>query len=180
LVFIGVYGIAAFDAVPTDYPGAQKSVTHACRKHTASKVRNIGAIEGNQPAKDNDWESIVRGKDPAIEKWIKDQMKGRTCTVVLIGQETARRKWIDYEIIESWKQGLGVVGVHIHNLTNQNDQQSGKGANPFSHLTLGDKNFGNVVKTYDPPYSTSSTVYYYIAANLETWIDEAVRIRNAY
>jgi transposase len=37
LVFIGVYGIAAFDAVPTDYPGAQKSVTHACRKHTVKR-----------------------------------------------------------------------------------------------------------------------------------------------
>ena len=44
----------------------------------ASKIRNIGAIEDNQPASDNDWEAITEGGDPAIERWIKSQMKGRT------------------------------------------------------------------------------------------------------
>ena len=55
----------------------------------ASQVRNIGAIEGNQPAKDNDWETITKGGDKAIEKWIADQMSGRSCVVVLIGAGTA-------------------------------------------------------------------------------------------
>lgn len=27
-----------------------------------SQVRNIGAIEGNKPAKDNDWETVVGGE----------------------------------------------------------------------------------------------------------------------
>ena len=64
----------------------------------ASQVRNIGAIEGNQPAKDNDWETITKGGDKAIEKWIADQMSGRSCVVVLIGAGTANRKWINHEI----------------------------------------------------------------------------------
>lgn len=27
----------------------------------ASQVRNIGAVEGNKPASDNDWEEVVKG-----------------------------------------------------------------------------------------------------------------------
>ena len=65
-----------------------------------SKIRNIGAIEGNKPATDNDWETVTGRGDAAIEKWIKDQMSGRSCAVVLIGQNTAGRKWINYEIVE--------------------------------------------------------------------------------
>ena len=65
----------------------------------ASQVRNIGVIEGNKPAPDNDWETITRAGDDAIKKWINEQMKYRSCTIVLIGSNTAVRKWINYEII---------------------------------------------------------------------------------
>ena len=79
-------------------------------------VRNIGAIEGNKPASDNEWESITRGGESAIKKWISEQMRGRSCTVVLVGSETANRKWINYEIGKSCDDGLCVVGSHIHGL----------------------------------------------------------------
>ena len=64
----------------------------------ASKVRNIGKLEGNTPASDNGWETVTKGGDGAIRKWIDDQMRGRSCVVVLVGSKTAGRKWINYEI----------------------------------------------------------------------------------
>ncbi|MEO5712427.1 MAG: TIR domain-containing protein [Luteolibacter sp.] len=145
-----------------------------------SKIRNIGAIEGNQPAKDNDWETVTGGGDPAIEKWIKDQMYGRSCAVVLIGQNTSGRKWINYEIIESWKKGMGVLGIHIHNITDRDDEQSSKGSNPFSTIKFGDKSFSTIVKTYDPPRSNSVDVYNHIADNIADWIDDAIAIRKKH
>ena len=66
-----------------------------------SKIRNIGSVEGNKPASDNDWEKISGGGDTKIKQWIADQMKGRTCTVILAGKDTAGRKWINYEIAEA-------------------------------------------------------------------------------
>ena len=51
----------------------------------AAQVRNIRTMEGNQPARDNDWEAVTRGGEAAIERWIARQMKGRSCTVVLVG-----------------------------------------------------------------------------------------------
>ncbi|NVO26740.1 TIR domain-containing protein [Donghicola sp. C2-DW-16] len=63
----------------------------------ASTVENIGAIEGNKPASDNDWETVTKGGDAAITKWIANQMVGRTCTIVLVGSQTANRTWINPE-----------------------------------------------------------------------------------
>ena len=144
------------------------------------KVRNIGAVEGNKPASDNDWETITGGGDKKIKEWISSQMKGRTCTVILAGANTANRKWINHEIIESWNEGMGVVVVHIHNLTDVNDKQSSKGTNPLYYITHGptDKRLSTIANAYDPPRSTSKGVYSYIADHIEDWIEEAIQIRN--
>ena len=144
-----------------------------------SQVRNIGAIEDNKPAKDNDWETITKGGDKAIEKWIDEQITGRSCVVVLIGSATANRKWINHEIVKAWNAGKGVVGVHIHGLKNSEGKTCTKGFNPFDYVTLsnGTKKLSSVVKTYDPPGSDSTAVYKYVKDNLEKWIEEAIAIR---
>lgn len=146
----------------------------------ASQVRNIGVVEGNQPAKDNDWEEVKKGGDAAIQRWIDNQLAGRSCTVVLIGAETAGRKWITYEINKSWNDGKGVVGIHVHNLKDVGGLQSAKGKNPLDHVTFkkDGARLSTVAKTYDPPYTTSTSVYAHIKDNLSAWIEEAVRIRN--
>lgn len=146
----------------------------------ASKVRNIGAIEDNKPASDNDWESVTKGGDPAIERWIRDQMKGRTCTVLLIGQGTAGRKWIKHEIQESWKANMGLLGIYIHNLTNQDGDISQKGANPFADFNIQGVSLSSIVKSYDPPYTISKNVRNHIAEKLEDWVEEAIKIRKKY
>jgi hypothetical protein len=33
---------------------------------------------------------------------------------------------------------------------------------------------------YDPPCSTSKSVYDYISNNLENWVEEAIRVRNQH
>jgi hypothetical protein len=76
----------------------------------------MGVIEGNQPVSDNDWEQIKKGGDVAIKKWINEQLNGRSCTIVLIGTNTAERKWIKYEIEKTWNDGKGLLGIYIHNL----------------------------------------------------------------
>lgn len=148
----------------------------------ASQVRNIGVVEGNKPATDNDWESVTKGGDDAIKKWINAQMVGRSCSVVLIGKDTKDRKWIDYEIERTWNEGKGLVGIHVHCLKDSGGSQTTKGGNPFDGFTVGKdkKKLSSVVKVYDPPYSTSSYVYDHISSNLENWIEEAVKIRNDF
>lgn len=143
----------------------------------AAQVRNMGVIEGNSPVSDNDWEDVKKGGDAAIQKWIDDQLHGRSCTIVLIGEKTAGRKWINYEIEKSWNLGKGVFGIYIHNLKDSDGNQSDKGKNPFDDFTLDGKKLSSIVKAYNPPYSTSTNVYDYIKDNLEDWTEEAIEIR---
>lgn len=148
----------------------------------ASQVRNIGVVDGNQPVSDNDWEDVKKGGDSAIQEWIDNQLAGRSCTIVLIGENTAGRKWIEYEIEKSWNDGKGVFGIYIHNLKDKNGEQSSKGRNPFDDFTMNrnDEKLSSIVKTYNPPYSTSTYVYDYIKSNLEDWVEEAISIRENY
>ena len=146
----------------------------------AAQVRNIGVIEGNKPAPDNDWETVTRAGEEAIKKWIKDQMNGRSCTVVLVGKDTAGRKWINHEIIESWNNGMGVAGIYLHGLKNQEGDISGQGKNPFDEITF--SNSGNklssVVKCYNPAGNDSKERYDWISKYISDIIEEAIKIRN--
>ena len=146
----------------------------------ASKIRNMGVIEGNKPATDNDWEEITSGGDKAIQKWIDGQLYGKSIAIVLIGAKTAGRKWIKYEIKKAWDDGKGVLGIYIHNITDRYELQSAKGRNPFDDFKIGETDMSKIVKAYDPPYSTSKSVYNYIKNNLGDWIEEAIGIRESY
>ncbi|MBX7133943.1 MAG: TIR domain-containing protein [Fimbriimonadaceae bacterium] len=147
----------------------------------ASQVRQIGTVEGNPPARDNDWETIVGGGDTAIKKWIADQMYGKSCTIVLVGSNTANRKWINYEIVKSWDEGMGVVGIHINGLKNFAGETSAKGNNPFDYIKLGStgKMLSSIAKCYSPAGTDSKERYAWISTHLANAVEEAIRIRKA-
>jgi MTH538 TIR-like domain (DUF1863) len=148
----------------------------------AATVRSIGALEGNKPASDNDWESVTAGGDSAIKTWISSQMEGKTCTVVLVGTNTANRKWINYEIIKAWDAGLGVVGIHIHGLKDSDEKVAGIGNNPFDYIGYG--NTGNklssIVKCYNPAGTDSQERYAWIKKHLANAVEEAIDIRSKH
>ena len=148
----------------------------------ASQVRNIGTVEGNKPTSDNDWETITKGGDNAIKRWIDSQMQYRSCTVILVGNKTANRKWINYEIVKSWDDGKGVVGMCIHGLQNREGFVSRKGANPFTYINYGKtgKKLSQIVKCYDPAGSNSKEMYAWIKKHLSNAIEEAIAIRKKH
>lgn len=125
----------------------------------ASQVRNIGVIEGNRPAPDNDWETVKRGGDNAIKRWIDDQMHYRSCTIVLVGAGTAGRKWINYEIEQTSNNKMGLVGISIHNLKDRFGYQSNQGNNPFNGFSVNGTSLSQIAKVYNPPYWDSKDVY---------------------
>lgn len=150
--------------------------------HRVSQVKNMGVVEGQPLLSSNQWEEVKKGGDSAIQSWIDEQMKGKSCVVVLIGNRTAGRKWVEYEFKKGWGDRKGLVGVYIHKLKNLSGLQDSKGANPFDGFTLceGKKRLATVVKTYDPPYSTSTSVYDYIKNNLADWVEEAITTRETF
>ena len=162
----------------------------------AGQIRSMGKVSDDSTFSDNDWETVRSKSDSSIEKWIKDQMKMRSCVVVLIGEHTSGRKWINYEIKQAWLQGKGVVGIRIHGLKDEDGEQAEAGDNPFdtflintkkndirqynSYIGSDEEKLTDVCKTYNPPYKASTNVYKYIEDNIADWIEEAIEIRNKY
>ena len=148
----------------------------------AAQIRNAGVLDGNEPVTDNHWETISKGGDAAIQRWIDAELRTRSCTVVLIGSETAERKWVHHEIAETWNEGKGVVGFYIHNLKDRFGNQSPQGRNPFDVVKFNGsgKPLSSVVKAYNPRSNDSQVVYHTIVSNLAACVEEAIRIRGQF
>jgi hypothetical protein len=142
------------------------------------QVRNIGQIEGNVPIARSDWETLQRKGKAAVEQWIDTTMKDCVCAIVLIGEKTSERPFVNYEIKKAWESGLGLFGIRIHNLRDANSMKGIQGKNPFDDFTLnnGQEKLSSVVMTYDP---RANNAYGYIAANLDSWVKTAIAQRSA-
>ncbi len=119
----------------------------------AANVRNSGVLSSDEEygfIDAADWEKIEREGDAAIKRWIQDQLKNTTVTVVLIGAETASREWVRYEIRESWKRGNAIVGVRINGIKDQDSKTDNLGVNPLDVVKFEDgAALSAVCKTYD-------------------------------
>lgn len=98
------------------------------------QIRNMGALEGDEPVSKNEWETVKKGGDKAIEKWIDDNMKYKSCVVVLVGEDTYKRPWVKHEIVKAWKDKKGLVGIYIHNLKDPKTGTCSNGTNPFEQF----------------------------------------------
>ncbi|AJG12528.1 MULTISPECIES: TIR domain-containing protein [Pseudomonas] len=136
------------------------------------QIRNMGVIDGDEPVSPNHWEEIKRSEE-GVKRWITENLKRKTCLVVLIGEETASRKWVKFEIMKAWELGIPVVGVRIHNLKCPNAGTGAYGLNPFDYVTLKRAN-GTVYspRVYDP---RADDAYGSIKANLPAWIETAIK-----
>lgn len=139
------------------------------------QIRNIGALEENKPVSYNAWEDVKRGGDAAIKHWIDDNLRYKSCLVVLIGFETANRKWVRYEIEKAWNDGKAVLGIYIHNINCMIDGTCSQGANPFDYTySQHGTRLSSLVNVYNP---SGYNAYRDIANNLEAWIEKAIASR---
>lgn len=143
------------------------------------QIRNMGVVEGNTPVSVNDWEAIKKKGDDAIKKWISDNMAYRSCIVVLVGEKTAGRRWVKYEIKKAWEDGKGLVGVYIHNLKDPKTGKCSKGENPFDQFTVryddgSTKKLSSIIECHNP---NAADAYNDIKNHIEDWIEDAIAAR---
>jgi hypothetical protein len=138
------------------------------------QIRNMGKLEGNEPVNHNTWETVKKGGETAVKKWIDDNLRHQDCIIVLIGSDTANREFVKYEIEKAWTAGKPIFGIYIHNLKCPNKGTCAKGGNPFSQFTVTSTgaNLSTLVTCYDPgtygPYKE-------IEKNLEVWVETAIK-----
>ena len=148
----------------------------------ASQIRNMGKVDNSSTFSDNDWEEVKEKTDSKIKEWINTQLAKRSCLVVLVGETTSGRKWINYEIQKAYELNKGIVGIYIHGLEDRDGKQTSKGNNPFYHIYIGKnkERLSKYVDCYDPPYKTSKYVYGYIKDNIEQYIEDAIEASGTY
>lgn len=143
------------------------------------QIRNMGILEGNPPTSPNTWEELKQKGDSAVEEWIDENLKGKSCLIVLIGEKTALSKWVRYEIQRAWEMGKGVLGIYVHNIKDPKTGLGKRGLNPFGQFTLekNGKPLSSVVTCYNP---SPNNAYQSIAYNIEDWIEEAIASRQVF
>lgn len=101
----------------------------------AGIVRNAGQVDAKAAAGWADsslWEESKKKGDPVIKKLINDALIGTSVTVVLVGQETWLRRWVDYEIRQSVARGNGLLGVYVHSLRDRSGVADRRGIVPVA------------------------------------------------
>lgn len=116
------------------------------------------------------WEKSKPRGEAAIKRLIDDGMHNTGVTVVLIGAETYRRKYVGYEIEQSHIRRKGLLGVHIHRLEDRYGYADSKGPNPFDnwHITRNGRKvlLSEIYPTYDWVLDGGYN-------NLESWVQQA-------
>lgn len=113
-----------------------------------NQIRNIPNVTGCAAAGFQDaslWEEAKKN-DAAIKRLIDKGLENTTVTVVFIGNQTANRTYIDYEISKSIERGNGLLGVRIHGLKDKDGKTDAAGAIPAKLVAGGypTYNFTNV------------------------------------
>jgi hypothetical protein len=142
----------------------------------ASVVRNHWVTKASAEAAGYidkaEWQEIEKGGKKAIEKWISDQLKGTSVTVVLIGPETSSREWVKYEVQQSYAKGNGLLCVHIHNIKGFDGKTDLPGDAYFGPLGKDAKGndvyFSSVAKEYDWVNNDGYN-------NFATWVEDAAK-----
>jgi hypothetical protein len=143
----------------------------------ASQVRNSWITKPDREAAGfwdaATWEAVKRLGDEAIRRWIIRQLDGTSVTAVLIGYETASRKYVNVEIDESFKRGNGFLGIYIHNLKDDRGMTDLMGLSPFNTWYYTDHSGSR--KLFSTVYSTYDWVWQDGYNNFGTWVEKAAR-----
>lgn len=130
--------------------------------HYARDVRRIVQIRNSwvirakgeaQPFYDGADFEEAKKRAGGIERWIEEQLKGTSVTVVLFGAETYNRDWVRYEIKRSHELNKGIVAIDIHKVKDPQYGVDVQGRNPLEYWQI-EKNgrqvaFSSIYKTYD-------------------------------
>lgn len=141
----------------------------------ASKIRNMKNFEQPIIFSEEDWKASDNQSDLEIQEWIDQQLEQSDCLVVLIGEETAKKKWINYSIKQAYALNKGIVGIFVHRLLDEEGDPSERGEDPFHYVDLNSIKFSRFVQRFESEHVTERYVYHAIRRNLTQLIEDALQ-----
>ena len=139
------------------------------------QVRNCWVVRAKgeaQPFYDAAEFEEAKTRAGGIEKWIEEQLKGTSVTVVLFGAETYDREWVRHEIKRSYELGKGILAIDIHNVKDPQLGADVQGKNPLDYWEVEQNGkkvpFSKLYKSYDWVNDDGYN-------NFSTWIEAAAK-----
>ncbi len=120
------------------------------------------------------WEETRLRGDTALKRLIQTGLDGTSVTVVLIGAETSRRPWVNYEIKQSLARGNGFLGIRINSIPDPQRAVDHSGLNPLDNALATDQ--WGYTRALSSFYSTYDWVADDGYNNLGTWVDRSAQI----
>jgi hypothetical protein len=114
----------------------------------------------------------AKKKAGGIERWIEEQMKNTSVTVVLFGAETYDREWVRREIKRSYELKKGILAIDIHNIKDPQKGADVAGRNPLEYWHI--EQNGRKLR-FDEIYSTYDWVRNDGYTNMAKWIEASAK-----
>jgi len=150
--------------------------------HYGRDVWRVNQVRNSWVAKENreaagfidaaEWEEVKREGEDTIKDWIDEQMHGTSVTAVLIGNETADRDWVRYEIKKSIKRGNGIVGIKVHALKDKEGSTDFSGSNPLKKFVVEEDGDVKILSSIFPTYHWKRDKG---RENIGNWVEEAAQ-----
>lgn len=109
------------------YEDVKNFKVNVVRNNWLTKDRNNSFVDGSI------WENAKTKGETALKRLIEEGLNSTSVTAVLIGQNTANRRWVNYEIVKSFDKGNGILGIHINRIRGTTGLTS-RGLNPLERL----------------------------------------------
>ncbi len=95
------------------------------------------------------FERFQRTGDDALKQFLNDQMKTSSVVCVLMGNQTAYRRWVRYELMRGFRDGRGICGIWIYRIENLQGKEDEQGPNPLACLGMKIRNGRGYFKEFD-------------------------------
>jgi hypothetical protein len=79
-------------------------------------------------------EEAKRKDRDSLRRFLKKEMEGSSVVCVLVGEETANRPWVRFEILQGLMDARGIIGVRVHTIAGFDRKTTNPGPNPFELL----------------------------------------------
>ena len=137
------------------------------------QVRNSWVVRSRgdaQPFYDAAEFEQAKARAGGIEKWIEEQLKGTSVTVVLFGAATYDREWVRHEIKRSYELKKGMLAIDIHRVKDPQLGSDVAGRNPLDYWKVTKNGISTAFSEIYPTYDWVSDNGY---ENMPFWIEAA-------
>lgn len=111
--------------------------------HYKNDIQRAWVVKNSQVVKDREdtgffdssaFEKAKYENPESLKRFLRKEMNGSSVVSVLIGAETAERRWVRFEIMQAIWDARGLMGIRIHAIENWHGLRSTAGKNPFDLL----------------------------------------------